>query len=48
MTELLSHTYSDDTNLIVIDDGKANAMSVRMLAELNAALDQAEQHIDRG
>ncbi|MEQ8953018.1 MAG: crotonase/enoyl-CoA hydratase family protein [Gammaproteobacteria bacterium] len=44
MTDLLTHTFADDVNRIVLDDGKANAMSVQMLAELNAALDLAEQN----
>ncbi len=44
MAELLTHSFENDINVIALDDGKANAMSVQMLSDLNAALDQAEKN----
>lgn len=44
MADLLTHTFEDGLNTICLDDGKANAMSVRMLGQLDAALDQAEKN----
>lgn len=41
MTELLSYASSDGVATIAMDDGKANVLSIAMLAELRAALDQA-------
>ncbi|MEE4203374.1 MAG: enoyl-CoA hydratase-related protein, partial [Halieaceae bacterium] len=42
MTTLVEITDFDDFTSIVMDDGKANALSFDMLSALNAALDQAE------
>ncbi len=42
MTENVSYEFSDDTAVIRMDDGKVNAISMKMIAELNAALDRAE------
>lgn len=43
MSELATYTFENNVSLITMDDGKANVMSVQMLKEINAALDQAEQ-----
>lgn len=43
MASLASYVLTDGIASVVLDDGKANAMSPAMLAELNAALDQAEK-----
>jgi enoyl-CoA hydratase len=43
MSEVLEYKLEPDYCLITMDDGKANALSFDMLAQLNAALDQAEQ-----
>ena len=40
--QLLSYHFDDGISTIKLDDGKANVMSVKMLGELNGALDQAE------
>lgn len=42
MDSPLSYELKDGVATITMDDGKANAMSVRMMDALNAALDQAE------
>ncbi len=42
MDSPLSYELKDGVAKITMDDGKANAMSVRMMDALNAALDQAE------
>ena len=42
MGEITSYELRDGVALITMDDGKANALSHAMLAELNAALDRAE------
>jgi enoyl-CoA hydratase len=42
MPELTSYAHEDGVAVIRMDDGKANALSIAMLAELRAALDQAE------
>lgn len=42
MSELLSYDLTDGVAAIALDDGKANALSVAMLAELSAAFDRAE------
>lgn len=42
MTLLLSYDFADGIATISMDDGKANALSLAMLAELSAALDRAE------
>lgn len=39
---LVSYEFSDGISTLRLDDGKANVMSVQMLAEINAALDKAE------
>lgn len=43
MAKLVTYSYADGVATITMDDGKANAMSPAMLADLNAALDQAEK-----
>ncbi len=43
MTALVTTTLEDSYTLITMDDGKANALGFEMLAQLNAALDEAEQ-----
>jgi len=43
MTELATYFRSGPVGIIVIDDGKANVMSLKMLNALHAAFDQAEQ-----
>lgn len=42
MTALLSIARENDYTLITMDDGKANALGFDMLAQLEAALDEAE------
>lgn len=42
MSDLVTYSHENNISLIAMDDGKANAMSVQMLKELNSALDQAE------
>lgn len=42
MSELVSVTEEQDYCLIQMDDGKANALSFDMLAQINEALDRAE------
>jgi len=41
--QLLSYSLDGPVATITMDDGKANAMSVAMLAQLNQALDQADE-----
>lgn len=41
MTTLVTYQLKDGVATIAMDDGKANALSLAMQAELNAALDQA-------
>jgi enoyl-CoA hydratase len=43
MTEILRYELSGPLATITMDDGKVNCMSLRMQAELNRALDQAEK-----
>jgi enoyl-CoA hydratase len=43
MTEILRYERSDSVATITMDDGKVNCISLAMLAELNRALDQAEE-----
>ena len=43
MGQLVTYTLTDGVAVIAMDDGKANAMSLAMQHELNAALDQAEK-----
>jgi enoyl-CoA hydratase len=40
---MVSYHFDDAIATITIDDGKVNALSLAVLAELNAALDRAEQ-----
>jgi enoyl-CoA hydratase len=42
MAELLSYTLADKVATITLNNGKVNAFSHQMIAEFNAALDQAE------
>ena len=43
MSNLVSYRFEDGVATIAMDDGKVNVLSLRMLAELNAALDRAQQ-----
>lgn len=43
MTVLVEVRHQDKYTLIQMDDGKANALGFEMLAQLNAALDSAEE-----
>src|SRR5258708_26612734 len=43
MTALATYSRSGPISTIVMDDGKANVMSLNMLNALHAAFDQAEQ-----
>ena len=43
MGQLVTYTLTEGVAVIAMDDGKANAMSLAMQQELNAALDQAEK-----
>jgi enoyl-CoA hydratase/carnithine racemase len=42
MTALVGYELEDGIATVTMDDGKVNVMSVPMLADVNAALDQAE------
>jgi enoyl-CoA hydratase len=42
MRELVTCTIDDAVCTIVLDDGKANAMSIQMIQQLGSALDRAE------
>jgi enoyl-CoA hydratase len=42
MATLVDYRFEDSVATITMDDGKVNAMSLRMLTEINAALDRAE------
>jgi enoyl-CoA hydratase len=42
MSDLLTYSLDDRIAQITLDDGKVNALSIAMLRELHAALDQAE------
>ena len=42
MTDLLTYELDDRIARVTLDDGKVNALSIPMLRELHAALDQAE------
>jgi len=44
MTSLANYRREDSIGVVTLDDGKRNALSPQMLAAINAALDQAEQH----
>src|SRR6202795_3530012 len=43
MKDLVTYSRSGPVSTIVIDDGKANVMSLAMLNALHAAFDQAEK-----
>lgn len=43
MTETVRYTLTDNVATIQLDDGKANALSTDMIAQINAAFDQAEK-----
>lgn len=43
MGERVSYERSEGVSTITMDDGKVNAMSVPMMGEINAALDQARE-----
>ncbi len=43
MSSAVTYALSDGVAVIIMDDGKANAMSVAMQQGIHAALDQAEQ-----
>jgi enoyl-CoA hydratase len=43
MTETLKYESAGDVGILRLDDGKANALSPTVLAEINAGLDQAEE-----
>ena len=43
MSQIVNYQFDNDISHITMDDGKANAMSVKMLAGLNDALDKAEK-----
>ena len=43
MTDLVTYSRAGAISTIVMDDGKANVMSLAMLSALHAALDQAEK-----
>src|SRR5687768_10504043 len=42
MDSIVSYRLDGPVATIVMDDGKVNAMSARMIGEVNAALDRAE------
>ena len=42
MTDLLTYELDDRVARVTLDDGKVNALSIPMLQEMHAALDQAE------
>jgi enoyl-CoA hydratase len=42
MSDLLTYSRDDRVATIALDDGKVNALSIPMLREIHAALDQAE------
>ena len=41
MTEDVSYRLNDDVATITVDDGKVNALTPRVVADVNAALDRA-------
>jgi enoyl-CoA hydratase len=43
MSELVSYEFADGVATLVLNNGKVNALSPAVFAELNAALDRAEQ-----
>jgi enoyl-CoA hydratase len=43
MSNIVTYTFSDGVATIVMDDGKANALSHTMWDELEAAFDRAEE-----
>ena len=42
MGELTNYALNDGVATITLDDGKANVLSIAMLASINASLDRAE------
>ena len=43
MDSLVSYEVGDDTAVVTMNDGKANALSFNMFEQINAALDQGER-----
>lgn len=43
MNEFVNYTLNDNVATITLDDGKANALSTDMIAQINTALDTAER-----
>ncbi len=43
MPDIVTYTYKEGVATIAMDDGKANALGTSVWAELNAALDKAEE-----
>jgi enoyl-CoA hydratase len=43
MSNLVTYRLEDSVATITLDDGKANVLSLRMLGEINSALDQAAE-----
>jgi enoyl-CoA hydratase len=43
MTDTVTYTLRENVATIQLDDGKANALSTDMIAQINAAFDQAEK-----
>jgi enoyl-CoA hydratase len=48
MTSPVSYSVNESVATITLDDGKVNALSPAMLADINGALDQAESDIAAG
>ncbi|WP_419799517.1 MAG: crotonase/enoyl-CoA hydratase family protein [Terasakiella sp.] len=46
MSQIVTFEQQDKIGVIKMDDGKANAMSFEMAAQMNAALDEAEKNSD--
>lgn len=42
MSDLTTHEHNEGIATIEMDDGKVNALGIRMLRELHAAFDRAE------
>ena len=42
MTDLVTYSLNDNVATITMDDGKANALSTELIAQLNVAFDKAE------
>jgi len=43
MPDIVTYSYKEGVATIAMDDGKANALGTSVWAELNAALDKAEE-----